>query len=246
MNHDELQQQYELDVLLHPEGKPWEWWERKATSKWVSMFQEPSWYEDIQYRRKSTAPNWDEELSPKEVAECDDWPEGYYLENLSIRLKDTEAHSWYIWNQNHGWLYDSKGDNEILDHFKKRRETILQQMPVVDEYCDKEQQAAEDIVSTDPKEQAAQQKAQHYLLPPEFLKQVTAVLEHGADKYGPYNWREGDGIKQDVYISATFRHLLAIMEGEWLDPESGKSHWSHIAATAAIMVDAIKHDKLKR
>ena len=96
------------------------------------------------------------------------------------------------------------------------------------------------------KEQAAQQKAQHYLLPPEFLKQVTAVLEHGADKYGPYNWREGDGIKQDVYISATFRHLLAIMEGEWLDPESGKSHWSHIAATAAIMVDAIKHDKLKR
>lgn len=106
----------------------------------------------------------------------------------------------------------------------------------------RQQQAAEDL-----KEIAAQGKAQHYLLPPEFLKQVTAVLELGASKHGgSYNWRKGNGIREDVYISATFRHLLAIMEGQWLDPESGKSHWSHIAATAAIMVDAIKHDKLKR
>ena len=105
----------------------------------------------------------------------------------------------------------------------------------------------EQQISTDPKEQAAKQKAQHYLLPPEFLKQVTAVLELGASKHGgPYNWRKGNGIREDVYISATFRHLIAIMEGDWLDPESEKSHWSHIAATAAIMVDAIKHDKLKR
>jgi len=96
----------------------------------------------------------------------------------------------------------------------------------------------------DPKEQAAKQKARHYLLPPEFLKQVTAVLEHGADKYGPYNWREGAGIHQDVYISAVLRHLIAIMEGDWLDPDSGQAHWVHIAATAAIMVDAEKHRKL--
>jgi hypothetical protein len=247
MNHDELKELYRLDELLHPEGKPWEWWDRKATFNWVSMFQEPSWYEDVQYHRKPTAPNWDEELSPREVAECDELPIGYEVAGddgyVAILFCGAE-----IWNQDYGWLYEQKADNDILNHFKKRREQALATYGNTRDnpLSKRQQQAAEDIASTDPKEQSAQQKAQHCLLPPLFLKQVTAVLEHGAEKYGPYNWRESDGIQQDVYISATFRHLIAIMEGQRLDPDSGQPHWAHIAATSAIMIDAYKHGKLKR
>lgn len=207
-----------------------------------------------------------QELSPKEVAECDDdLPPGYEItvdaDYVGILYCGAE-----IWNNKKGWLCEQKTDNEILNHFKKRREQALLEQEPTDEQLEKAKEVVEKMVeqmppprlgpgfpipkdvwkqiSTDPKEQAAEQKAQHYLLPPEFLKQVTAVLEHGADKYGPYNWRKGDCIRQDVYISAALRHLIAIMEGEWLDPDSEKAHWAHIAATAAIMVDVEKHRKL--
>jgi len=118
MNHDELQQQYALDGLLHPEGKPWVYWEVAGMKgDWVPMSSEFMYFgEDLNYRRKSTAPNWDEELSPKEVAECDDLPMGY-----EVAVDDGYVAILYcgaeIWNQNHGWLYVSKCDNEILDHF---------------------------------------------------------------------------------------------------------------------------------
>jgi hypothetical protein len=132
MNHEEQQQQYALDELLHPEGKPWEWWERKATSEWVSMLQEPSWCEDINYRRKSAAPNWDEELSPKEVAECDEWPDGYYLDGEYIRLKSTTVGDWYVWDQGDFHEETNTGIKELigtkrtlLNHFKKRRKAAL-------------------------------------------------------------------------------------------------------------------------
>ena len=146
MNHKEQQHAYTLDIHLHPEGRPWEWWEKKPYGKvcFSDLNTHPVWLEDAYYRRKDTAPNWDEELSPKEVAECDYLPSAY-----EVAVDDGYVAILYcgaeIWNNKEGWLYESKCDNEILDHFKKRRETILQRMPVVDEYCDKEQQAARDL-----------------------------------------------------------------------------------------------------
>lgn len=146
MNHKEQQHAYTLDIHLHPEGRPWEWWEKRPYGKvcFSDLNTHPVWHEDAYYRRKDTAPNWDEELSPKEVAECDYLPSAY-----EVAVDDGYVAILYcgaeIWNNKEGWLYESKCDNEILDHFKKRRETILQRMPVVDEYCDKEQQAARDL-----------------------------------------------------------------------------------------------------
>jgi len=146
MNHKEQQHAYTLDIHLHPEGRPWEWWEKRPYGKvcFSDLNTHPVWLEDAYYRRKDTAPNWDEELSPKEVAECDYLPSAY-----EVAVDDGYVAILYcgaeIWNNKEGWLYESKCDNEILDHFKKRRETILQRMPVVDEYCDKEQQAARDL-----------------------------------------------------------------------------------------------------
>jgi hypothetical protein len=146
MNHEEQQQQYALDELLHPEGKPWVYWDRKSISKWVSMFQEPSWYEYVQYRRKSTAPNWDEELSPREVAECNELPIGYEVAGddgyVAILFCGAE-----IWNQNHGWLYEQKADNDIMNHFKKRRKQALATYGNTKDnpLSKRQQQAAEDL-----------------------------------------------------------------------------------------------------
>lgn len=130
----DLKKLYLQDELLHPEGEPWEWWEFASPTAWGQCHEHspPKFEQDAYYRRKSTSPDWDEELSPKEVAECDDWPEGYYLDGEYIRLKDTTRGDWYVWTQD-GFNEDINtgikaliGTKQtLLDHFKKRRETAL-------------------------------------------------------------------------------------------------------------------------
>lgn len=68
-------------------------------------------------------------------------------------------------------------------------------------------------------------------------------MKGGADKYGRYNWRM-TGVDLEVYINAAFRHLMAIMDGEWLDAESGLPHAAHLMANGAVMVDAAQHGML--
>jgi len=59
----------------------------------------------------------------------------------------------------------------------------------------------------------------------------------GAEKYGPYNWRT-KGVKLSVYLGAIDRHLAAFKDRQDLDPESGFTHLSHVAACLAIIADA--------
>ncbi len=60
---------------------------------------------------------------------------------------------------------------------------------------------------------------------------VLAVLEYGAKKYAPDNWKKLDDI-EERYFNAMQRHLLAIQGGEVLDPESGLPHIDHIICSA--------------
>lgn len=63
------------------------------------------------------------------------------------------------------------------------------------------------------------------LLPPEALAEVQRVLEFGAAKYEPHNWRKGMAWRR--LLGAVFRHLFAFAAGEDKDPESGLSHLAH-------------------
>lgn len=57
--------------------------------------------------------------------------------------------------------------------------------------------------------------------------EVAKVGTFGAEKYGDHNFRKG--MKWSWLIDAAFRHLIAYMTGERIDPESGLSHLAHIA-----------------
>ena len=50
----------------------------------------------------------------------------------------------------------------------------------------------------------------------------------GSAKYAPGNWMKQIDTPQEV-INCIFRHWSAMCMGEWLDPESGLPHLSHIA-----------------
>ncbi len=82
------------------------------------------------------------------------------------------------------------------------------------------------------------------LIPPIAMTMMAEVLDGGADKYGPWNWR-GAPIELMTYVGAIMRHTNAIASGEDIDPESGLPHVAHIAATAAIVMDATHVGALK-
>ena len=74
-------------------------------------------------------------------------------------------------------------------------------------------------------------------IPPSSLAFLARVMELGAIKYGPMNWRQDD-VRATVYYEAALRHIWAALDGEELDPESGQPHAAHAMACMAILLDA--------
>lgn len=95
----------------------------------------------------------------------------------------------------------------------------------------------DDDGETNPKDLVGRSKPQLHLVPPPALLRMAKVMELGAAKYGPYNWRE-KAVGYTTYVSAALRHLLAALDGQDIDPESGQSHLAHVASCMAILLDA--------
>lgn len=80
------------------------------------------------------------------------------------------------------------------------------------------------------------------LVPWESMAPVLRVLEHGAKKYSPDNWKRVPNARLR-YENAIQRHLLGdgknskgYLRGEKLDPETGENHLGHIIASALFLI----------
>lgn len=62
-------------------------------------------------------------------------------------------------------------------------------------------------------------------------------MRNGAEKYGPFNWREKK-VKATVYISAALRHINQFLDGEEIAEDSGATHLGHALACLGIILDA--------
>lgn len=97
----------------------------------------------------------------------------------------------------------------------------------------------EEAPSTDPKAAHGAAKPPLALIPPAAQEACARVLEHGAAKYGSYNWRVRAGSHALMtYLHAMKRHIDRVIDGEWVDPESGQPHIGHVMAGASIVLDA--------
>ena len=76
------------------------------------------------------------------------------------------------------------------------------------------------------------------LVPPRFTLALTLALQWGARRYGKRNWVQ-DPVRASTYVSAMRRHLDMWAAGEDVDPETGVGHLGHLAASCAILVDAM-------
>lgn len=72
------------------------------------------------------------------------------------------------------------------------------------------------------------------LLSPIALTEIAKVLTFGAKKYASWNWSKG--LLYTRILAAIFRHLMAYLSGENLDPESGLSHIAHIACNCMFLL----------
>lgn len=110
--------------------------------------------------------------------------------------------------------------------------------------------------STNPKQAYGDKKLPLQLVPPVATAYIAQGLREGAMKYGAWNFRETP-IELMTYIGAMKRHLDAILEGEWIDPDPimlpdgteatnipKKSHLAGILASGAILADQYESGNL--
>ena len=90
---------------------------------------------------------------------------------------------------------------------------------------------------TNPKDLIGSDKLPLHLWPSTATALGSLGLLDGMLKYGRSNFR-AVGVRATIYIDAVMRHILAYLEGEDTDPDSGLPHMAHALACLAIIVEA--------
>lgn len=69
----------------------------------------------------------------------------------------------------------------------------------------------------------------------EDMEEAARVFEYGAAKYAAWNWAKG--MAWSVPVGCILRHGVALAErDEYVDPESGRRHWGHVACNVIMLV----------
>jgi hypothetical protein len=100
--------------------------------------------------------------------------------------------------------------------------------------------ATGDRKPTNPKDAVGMRKARWFsILPLRVLVGVGIAMLEGALKYGRHNYRIA-GIRASVYVDAVVcGHLVPWMEGEDIDPDSGKNHIDKAIASLIVLRDGM-------
>lgn len=89
-------------------------------------------------------------------------------------------------------------------------------------------------ISKDQSAKADKGKLELSLVNPELVKAVAEVRMYSTEKYGDSeNWRK---VEPKRYVDALYRHLLAYIEGNEVDEESGLSHLAHMACNLSFLL----------
>jgi hypothetical protein len=83
------------------------------------------------------------------------------------------------------------------------------------------------------------------LLPPQAVLSVGNVLRFGAIKYEAHSWHKVDNAGER-YIGAGLRHILAHMDGEVFDRESGLPHLAHGICSLMFVLELLLREQQGR
>lgn len=99
------------------------------------------------------------------------------------------------------------------------------------------------IDNTNPKTIAGQAKPNPYLVPPVAILEIAQAFRDGAEKYGPFNWRDKP-VPIVTYLAAAKRHMDAFFDGEDRSDDADVLHLAHAAACLCILIDAAACESL--
>lgn len=96
------------------------------------------------------------------------------------------------------------------------------------------------IKGINPKDIIGATKPNLALVPSSAIIGMALSFQNGAEKYGPFNWREkGKPVQYMTYLSADLRHTYEFIDGEDVARDSLLSHLAHKMAGIAVLYDAI-------
>ena len=99
------------------------------------------------------------------------------------------------------------------------------------------------LTSTNPKDKLGIKKVPLHLNPTAGVIYMALGMWDGAIKYGPFNWRR-QKVAGSVYVAAALRHIFSYIDGQDIDPDSGKPTIGHALACLAIIADAAESGNL--
>lgn len=99
------------------------------------------------------------------------------------------------------------------------------------------------IDGNNPKDRYGAAKVSGSVLPLSSLVVMSRAMMAGEVDYGFQNYRV-EPVQARIYLDAAFRHLLAVMDGEDIDPKRGIHHLGFVMATVGIYLDALHHGNL--
>jgi hypothetical protein len=93
-----------------------------------------------------------------------------------------------------------------------------------------------------PKTALGMKKPDLSVVPPAGLLHLATAMMNGAQKYGPFNWRD-QPISARTYVAAAMRHLLEYLDGADFSSDTISSgrpvhQLAHVMACCAIVLDA--------
>ena len=94
-----------------------------------------------------------------------------------------------------------------------------------------------------PKQLFGDKKPDLRLLPLTAQLAQWGAHKDGANKYGPFNWRENP-VQANTYVNAAKRHLELFAAGEEYARDTGVSNLGAVMACCAILIDAAEHGTL--
>lgn len=93
------------------------------------------------------------------------------------------------------------------------------------------------VLGPNPKDSIGSTKVSISKLPMIAIAHGARAMMDGAQKYGPFNWRD-NAVVASIYVDAMMRHVAAWFDREENAPDSGIHHLGHALANAAILLDA--------
>lgn len=140
-----------------------------------------------------------------------------------------------------GWDEAMKYVNENLSDGCNKLHSSVREKEIL-KTPSEDQTQLEDRPETEYKNDKLDDKLRWDLLPMSEIEDIVKLYHRGAKKYKPDSWKQlNDGFNR--YRAALLRHMMAYLNGERYDKETGSNHLTAVAWNAIAMLWFDKHGK---